>query len=293
MIPKRLIPQPQIIPLCSPVTSPALLRRLKHYKGRQQFEFLQLTSLFLTTSDFQNMLYTHEILYDDQAVAFVDVATQKGIQDQLQNTGKSLTQTATCSTAHSSTPDGRLNIPTYTEQLDSLRLYVKPPQTKPTATSTSLPQLQNTTRETPPSPKPQTHRKKLQPSEDFNPSDSDDSSTHKDKTLLKDKSFITTTLKNLTDFSCSKPRQLDHIDLPFPSPKQLGNTNDNVQPPKPTRYIEVENKASQTKLTHNMQKPQGDITSHKLTFIKQIIKHPTELNKLNSPISTHSAELNS
>ena len=33
-IPKKLIPQPQIIPLCSPITSPALLRRLKHYKGR-------------------------------------------------------------------------------------------------------------------------------------------------------------------------------------------------------------------------------------------------------------------
>ena len=45
IIPKRLIPQPQIIPLCNPITSPALLRRLKHYKGRQQFEFLQLTSL--------------------------------------------------------------------------------------------------------------------------------------------------------------------------------------------------------------------------------------------------------
>ena len=52
-IPKKLIPQPQIIPLCSPITSPALLRRLKHYKVRQQVEFLPLTSLFLTTSDFQ------------------------------------------------------------------------------------------------------------------------------------------------------------------------------------------------------------------------------------------------
>ena len=48
IVPKRLIPQPQIIPLCSPITSPALLRRLKHYKGRQQFKFLLLTSLFLT-----------------------------------------------------------------------------------------------------------------------------------------------------------------------------------------------------------------------------------------------------
>merc|ERR1712081_110229 len=110
-------------------------RRLKHYKGTQQVEFLQLTSLFWTTSDGQKMLYTHEILYDDQAVAFVDVATQKQIQDQLQNTGKSPTQTATCLAAHPSTPDGRSNIPTYTEQLENLKLYVKPPQTKPTATS--------------------------------------------------------------------------------------------------------------------------------------------------------------
>ena len=67
-IPQRLIPHPQIIPLCSPITSPALLRRLKHYKGTQQVEFLQLTSLFLSKSDGENMLYTHDIIYDDQAV---------------------------------------------------------------------------------------------------------------------------------------------------------------------------------------------------------------------------------
>merc|ERR1712115_504204 len=115
-IPQRLMPHPQIIPLCSAIISPTLLRRLKHYKGTQQVEFLQLTSLFLTKSDGLNMLYMHEILYDDQAVAFVDIATQKQIQDQLQNTGKSLTQTATCSTAHSSTPTIRFNIPTYAEQ---------------------------------------------------------------------------------------------------------------------------------------------------------------------------------
>merc|ERR1711954_450289 len=76
-VPNKLIPQPQIIPLCNPITSLAILRRLKHYKGRQQVEFLLLTSLFLTSAYFQTMSWTHEIIYDDQAVAFVDIATQK------------------------------------------------------------------------------------------------------------------------------------------------------------------------------------------------------------------------
>ena len=47
-IPNKLILQPQIIPLCNPITSPAILRKLQHYKGRKQVEFLPLTSLFLT-----------------------------------------------------------------------------------------------------------------------------------------------------------------------------------------------------------------------------------------------------
>merc|ERR1711954_131605 len=173
-------------------------------------------------------------------------------------------------------PTVKFNIPTYAEQLHSLRLYVKPPQAKPKTTSLSLPQLNSTKQEKPPSLKPQKHKKKLQPSENLNPSDSDDSSTHKDKTLLNDKSFLTSTLKNLTDLTCSRPRQPDHIDLPFPSPKQLGNTNDTIQPPKPTRYIEIESTSSQTKLTYDMQKPKCNITSHKLTFIKQIITHPID-----------------
>merc|ERR1711954_612066 len=143
---------------------------------------------------------THEILYDDQAVAFVDVATQKQIQDQLQNTGKSLNPTATSLAAHPPTPDARTNKPTYAAQLENLKLLVKPPQTKPSATSSSsfvFPQIHNKTQEIPKFPNPQTHKKKLQPNEDFNPSDSDDSSIHDDKSLLKDKSFITSTLKNL------------------------------------------------------------------------------------------------
>ena len=31
-IPNKLILQPQIIPLCNPITSPPILRKLKHYK---------------------------------------------------------------------------------------------------------------------------------------------------------------------------------------------------------------------------------------------------------------------
>merc|ERR1712081_102649 len=250
-------------------------RRLKHYKGTQQVEFLQLTSLFLTTPDCQKMLYTHEILYDDQAVAFVDVATQKQIQDQLQNTGKSPNKTATCLAAHPSTPDGRANKPTYAAQLENLKLLVKPPQTKPTATSTScfeFPQIHNKTQEIPKSPKPQMHKKKLQPDEDFHPSDSDDSSIHDDKTLSKDKSFITSTLKNLTDLNCSKPRQPDHIDN-FTNPTQVEHTNNNIQPPTSPRYIEVKTRSSQTD-PNDIEKPQNYITSHKITFLKQIITHP-------------------
>ena len=51
-IPNKLILKPQITPLCNPITSPAILRKLQHYKGRKHVEFLPLTSLFLTNSDF-------------------------------------------------------------------------------------------------------------------------------------------------------------------------------------------------------------------------------------------------
>merc|ERR1711954_227803 len=128
---------------------------------------------------------THEILYDDQAVAFVDIATQKQIQDQLQNTGKSPNPTATSLAAHPPTPDSRANKPTYAAQLENLKLLVKPPQTKPTTTSTSsfvFPPGSNKRQEIPKSPKHQTHKKKVQPDEDFHPSDSDDSSIHDNNT---------------------------------------------------------------------------------------------------------------
>ena len=82
-IPNKLILQPQIIPLCNPIPSPAILRKLQHYKGRKQVEFLRLISLFLTNLNFQNMSWTHEIIYDDKVVAFVDIATQRQIQNPI------------------------------------------------------------------------------------------------------------------------------------------------------------------------------------------------------------------
>ena len=66
------------------------------------------------------------------------------------------------------------------------------------------------------------------------------------------------------------------MDLPFPNPKQLENDDNTIQPPRPTIYVEVNNTSSQTELTYDMQKPKCNITSHKLTFIKQIITHPID-----------------
>ena len=178
MIPQKIIPQPQIIPLCSAITSPALLRRLKHYKGTKQVEFLQLTSLFLSKSDEHNMFYTHDIIYDDQAVAFVDVATQRQIHNQLQNTGISLPPTTTSLAAKPPTPHVSTTKPTLAAQLENLKLLVKPSQTTPTTTSTG-PRVRfldlDKTKEIPKSPKPQTHKKKVQPDKEFHPTDSDDS----------------------------------------------------------------------------------------------------------------------
>merc|ERR1712081_80077 len=151
------------------------------------------------------MLYTHEILYDDQAVAFVDIATQKQIQDQLQNTGISPPPKTTSLAADPPTPHAKTAKPTYAAQLESLRLLVKPPQAKPATASTApfaFPTWSDKTQEIPISPKPQTHKKKVQPDKDFHPSDSDDSDCNallKDKYLLNHKSFMTSTLKNLTD----------------------------------------------------------------------------------------------
>merc|ERR1711954_322280 len=153
------------------------------------------------------------------------------IQNQLQNTERHQQQTASCSTTHPSEPAVRsVNIPTYAEQLANLKLHVQPPESKPTTSSLSITQPNSTKQEIPPSPKPQTHRKKLQPSVDFNHSDSDDSSMHRDKTLLKNNSFLESTLKNLPDLTCSKPRQPDYMDLPFPNPKQMENDDDTIQP---------------------------------------------------------------
>ena len=135
------------------------------------------------------MSWTHEIIYDDQAVAFVDIATQKQLQNQLQNTEKHQQQTTSCSTTQPSKPAIRsFNPPTYAEQLANLTLHVKPTQSKPNSNSLSILQPNNSTKqEKPPSPKPQTKRKHIQPSVGFTLSDSDDSSNHKDNTLMKNK----------------------------------------------------------------------------------------------------------
>ena len=224
-IPQRLIPHPQIIPLCSAITSPALLRRLKHYKGTKQVEFLQLTSLFLSKSDGHNMFYTHDIIYDDQAVAFVDVATQRQIHNQLQNTGINLPPTTTPTTTSLAvkppTPHISTTKPTLAAQLENLKVLVRPSQTTPPTTSTS-PRVRfsdlDKTKEIPQSPKPQTHRKKVQPDKPFHPDDSDGSDCDtllKDKYLLNPKSFMASTLKDLTELNCSKPTQPDLTKDPY------------------------------------------------------------------------------
>jgi len=288
-IPQRLMPQPQIIPLCSAITSPALLRRLKHYKGTQQVEFLQLTSLFLSKSDGENMFYTHDIIYDDQAVAFVDVATQRQIQNQLQNTGISLPPTTTSLAANPPTPHVSTTKPTYAAQLESLKLLVKPSQAKPATTSTGpfvfptyldkTQEIPNSpkphTHDIPKSPKPQTHKKKVQPDKEFHPTDSDDSDCNtliKDKYLLNPKSFMTSTLKNLTELNCSKPTQPDHIDTTT-NPPRVEHTDDNLPPPTRPGHTEVQANSSQTN-AKDIEEPQNDTTSRKITFLKQIITHP-------------------
>merc|ERR1712081_168129 len=124
----------------------------------------------------------------------------------------------------------------------------------------------------PKSPKPQTHKKKVQPDKDFHPSDSDDSDDSDYNALLKDKSFMTSTLKNLTEFNCSKPRQPDHIDN-ITNPPQVEHTNDNIPPPTRPGHMEVQTRSSQTD-PNDIEKPQTDITSHRITFLKQMITHP-------------------
>ena len=93
---------------------------------------------------------------------------------------------------------------------------------------------------------------------------------------MKNKSFFESTLKNLPDLTCSRPRQLDYIDLPFSNPEQMENDNTTIQPSMQTIYIEVDAKTTQTDITYDMQTPHSTITSNKLTFIKQIITHPID-----------------
>ena len=139
-IPNKLILQPQIIPLCNPITSPAILRKLQHYKGRKQVEFFPFTSLLLKDADFQNMYETYEIIYDDKVVAFVDLATQKQIQPPIKRVEKPQQQApATCSTAQPSKPaTTTIQPPMLAEQLVNLTLHVQPLYSKPKSNSISI-----------------------------------------------------------------------------------------------------------------------------------------------------------
>ena len=91
-IPNKLTFQSHTLTLCKPITSPTLLRKLKHYKGRKQVEFLPITSLFLTIPDYRHMYPTHKIIYNDRAVAFVDIATEKSIHVPTNMVNKSTNQ---------------------------------------------------------------------------------------------------------------------------------------------------------------------------------------------------------
>merc|ERR1711954_41420 len=227
------------------------------------------------------MLYTHDIIYDDQAVAFVDIATQKQIQNQLQNTGMSMPPTTTSIAANPPTPHVSTIKPTYKAQLEDLKLLVKPSQAKPATTSTApfvfpIPKSPEPhTQEIPKSPKPQTHKKKVQPDKEFRPTDSDDSDCNtllKDNYLLNPKSFMASTLKNLTELNCSKPTQPDHVDT-LANPPQVEHVDDNLSPPIRPGHKEVQANSSQTS-AKDIEKPQNDTTARKITFLKQIITHP-------------------
>merc|ERR1712081_172610 len=231
---------------------------------------------------------THDIIYDDQAVAFVDIATQRQIQNQLQYTGISLPPTTTSLAANPPTPHVSTTKPTYAAQLESLKLLVKPSQAKPATTSTGpfvfptyldkTQEIQNSpkphTHDIPKSPKPQTHKKKVQPDKEFHPDESDDSDCDtllKDKYLLNPKSFMASTLKDLTELNCSKPTQPDHIETTTNPPPV--DTDANFTPPTHPGHTEVQTNSSQTS-AKDIENSQNDTTSRKITFLKQIITHP-------------------
>merc|ERR1711954_502911 len=95
--------------------------------------------------DFQNMYWTHEIFFDDKALAFVDLAMQKQIQAPIQRVEKPHQQApATCSTAQPSKPaTTSIQPPTLAEQLANLTLQVQPLYSKPKSNSISILQSNN------------------------------------------------------------------------------------------------------------------------------------------------------
>merc|ERR1712081_36818 len=91
-------------------------------------------------------------------------------------------------------------------------------------------------------------KKKCNQLKNSKPADSDDSDCDtllQDKYLLNPKSFMTSTLKNLTELNCSKPTQPDHIDTTT-NPPRVEHTNDNLPPTTRPGHTEVQANSSQT-----------------------------------------------
>merc|ERR1711954_591650 len=67
----------------------------------------------------------------------------------------------------------------------------------------------------------------------------------KDKYLLNPKSFMASTLKDLTELNCSKPTQPDHFETTTNPPPV--DTDTNFTPPTHPGHTEVQTNSSQTK----------------------------------------------
>merc|ERR1711954_272721 len=77
----------------------------------------------------------------------------------------------------------------------------------------------------------------------------------KDKYLLNPKSFMASTLKDLTELNCSKPTQPDHFETTTNPPPV--DTDANFTPPTHPGHTEVQTNSSQTsaKDIENSQNP--------------------------------------
>ena len=76
--------------------------------------------------------------------------------------------------------------------------------------------------------------------------------------------------------TCSRTRQPDFIDLTFSNPQHIDIDNTTIQPSMQTNYVEIDAKTTQTDITYDIQSPLSTITSHRITFIKQLITHPID-----------------